>query len=91
MHRADQLHYHKTSIIPLEKCEQIIKVGSDSICTENVEGFSFIYGDRGNPLVANNVLYGIASWCDGPVQYPNVYTSVFANKEWIEENAVYPK
>jgi len=98
IHRADNLHYHETSIVPMDQCQEIYEesrfygyskrnIGNDFICTKNVEGFTFDYGDIGNPLVANNVLYGIASWTAGPKEYPNVYTKVFSHKRWIEDNS----
>lgn len=99
-HRASHSHYHKTRRNSQEHREEIRKniysyserdIGEDFICTENVEGFSFNYGDEGNPLVANNVLYGIVSWSYGPEEYPNVYTKVKSYKQWIEENAIAPK
>lgn len=65
--------------------------GKDFVCAENSEGFEFDNGDQGNPLVANNVLYGIASWSYGPKSYPTVYTRIYSHIKWIEDNAVAPK
>lgn len=91
---SEELHYHETSIVPTDECETIYRetnntqyeVRNENICTENVEGFSFSYGDQGNPLVANNILYGIASWNYGPKKYPNIYTKVNSYLPWIKEN-----
>lgn len=98
VHRADNLHYHETSVVPMNQCQAIYEeskyygykrqnLGNDFICTKNVDGFSFAYGDQGNPLVVNNILYGIASWTTGSTDYPNVYTKVFSHKNWIEDNS----
>lgn len=84
-HRADQLHYHETSIVPCGKNSKYHAVTDNLICTKNVDGFDLSYGGGGNPLVANGVLRGIASTSSGSV---NIYTSVFAHKKWIEDNAV---
>lgn len=97
MHRSDQLHYHETSVVPMDECKAIYEesrhyklnkenLGNGFICTKNVDGFDFTYSDEGNPLVANNILYGLASWAFGSKDYPNVYTKVYAHKQWIENN-----
>lgn len=96
VHRADHLHYHKTSVVSMDECMAIYEetkrsvskgdIGEDFICTQNVEEFTFEYGDRGNPLVAENVIYGIASWNFGSKDYPNVYTKVYSHKAWIQDN-----
>lgn len=73
----------------MEKCKKMVSyIGDDSICTKNHEGFTFNNGDGGNPLVLNNTLYGIASWCDGPVRFPSVYTNVFTHRRWIKDSAI---
>lgn len=61
-------------------------IGNDTICTENVEGFCFMYGDEGNPLVQDDVIYGIASWnYNNYKEFPNVYTKVTSHLNWIRE------
>lgn len=98
VHRADHLHYHETSVVPMDECKAIYEesksyvykngnLGDDFVCTKNVDGFDFTYGDGGNPLVADNVIYGVASWTHGSTDYPNVYTKVYSHKKWIEENS----
>lgn len=98
-HGSDTLHYHRTSVVPMDKCQQIYRdaklygfkegnLGPNFICTKNVEGFDFSYGDHGNPLVANGIWYGIASWTGGREQYPNVYTKVNSYSKWIQDNAI---
>lgn len=61
------MHHHKTSLIPANECIQMYTrayqmtgrtredIGNDTICTDNVEGFSFMYGDEGNPLVQDAI------------------------------------
>lgn len=50
--------------------------------------FSFLYdfqGDSGGALAANNQVIGIASWvipCGKG--YPDVYTKVYAYRDWIQ-------
>lgn len=96
--RSELMHYHETSLIPTDQCIQMYTkaytmtgraredIGNDTICTENVEGFSFMYGDEGNPLVQNGVIYGVASWNHNNYkEFPNVYTKVTANMEWIQD------
>lgn len=65
-----------------------VNLGNGFICTKNVEGFTFDYGDKGNPLVADNVIYGVASWTGGSKKYPNVYTKVYSHKKWIKDNSI---
>lgn len=92
------MHYHETSFIPADECIESYNkaynmlgrtredIGNDTICTENVEAFSFLYGDEGNPLVQNGILYGIASWnYDNYKEFPNVYTKVATHMKWIRE------
>lgn len=98
-HRANNLHYHRTSVVPMEECKAIYEesrtygykntnVGNASICIQNIESFDFTYGD---PLVADNIIYGIASWTGGSKDYPNVYTKVFSHRKWIQDNSILPE
>lgn len=90
-HRANHLHYHGTSIVPLDECKTTydeccnyvyskIDLGNSFICNQNIEGFTFAYGDEGNLLVGNNIMFSIASWTTGPKDYLNIYTNVFAQE-----------
>lgn len=93
MYKGDQLHYHNASIIPLDECAKASdksvyrNITADFICTTNNEGFTFTIGFDGNPLVANNILYGLASLNGGSEKLPHIYTKVFAHKKWIEDNS----
>lgn len=53
----------------------------DFICTETIEGYSFLDGYSGNSLVINNTLYGISV-----PNEPNVFANVFEYKKWIQDN-----
>lgn len=100
VYKGDLLHYHNTSVIPLDECIKLFdkspysptyNITEDFICTINNEGFSFNVGFEGNPLTANNILYGLASHNGGPTKHPNVYTKVFSYKKWIEDNSAVAK
>lgn len=43
-----------------------------------------MYGDEGNPLVQDDVIYGIASWnYNNNREFPNVYTKVTTHMNWM--------
>ncbi|XP_055301850.1 chymotrypsin-2-like [Sitodiplosis mosellana] len=100
VYKDDQLHYHKTSMIPMDECKNLYGKTfyrdrppyniTDIICTVNNQGYSFNPGCEGNPLVANNILYGLAT-TRGPEKLPNLYTKVFSHKKWIEDNSAVAK
>lgn len=67
---------------------RINEIGEKSICTTNEDGKGLCMGDHGNPLVIGNTLVGISSWfVECFSKYPNVYTNVYAHREWIQENS----
>lgn len=97
--RARTLRFDETTSITREMCISgyagVMKkhslfalanvIGPNVICTSNPREKGLCLGDRGNPLVANRTLVGIASWCiDCNSNYPNVYTKVFSYRKWIQ-------
>lgn len=64
-------------------------IGENVICTSNTLGKGLCYGDRGNPLVANDQLVGVASWyveCSSDL--PNIYTKVYPYLNWIQRETM---
>lgn len=61
-------------------------IGNDTIRTENVEEFNFMYGDEGNPLVQDDVIYRNVSWnYKNSKEFPNVYTKVTTHMNWMRD------
>lgn len=100
MARHSTLQYQETSTISLKSCIERYShvpnselypdaknLNSKFICTLNQPGKGLCIGDIGNPLVSNDELIGIASWCvECSSTFPNVYTNVYSHLDWINKN-----
>ncbi|XP_068629132.1 chymotrypsin-2-like [Battus philenor] len=73
------------------ECQNIYQlinpVYDTQICSLTKRGEGACHGDSGGPLVEDHKVVGIVSWGMPCARgYPDVYTRVFAFKNWIEEN-----
>ncbi|CAG9575509.1 unnamed protein product [Danaus chrysippus] len=89
----DKLQVIKLLSLSAEDCEDIYSkvdspdVDSTQICSFTKQGEGACHGDSGGPLVENNTVVGIVSWGMPCARgYPDVFTRVFAFKDWITEN-----
>lgn len=70
-----------------QEWQQVVgDLSDDIICTKNHIGSGSCIGDSGSPLVSNNTLIGLVSWCVSCVDgYPTVFTRVYPQLEWVKE------
>lgn len=74
--------------IDIDKWDRIpAKLNKFKLCTRNSVGSGSCYGDSGGPLVGhNNTLLGIISGSIGCSDgYPDIYTNVFYQRKWIND------
>ncbi|XP_026324114.1 chymotrypsin-2-like [Hyposmocoma kahamanoa] len=74
--------------LSVETCQGIYvainPVYDSQVCTLTRTGQGACYGDSGGPLVENKTIVGVVSWGMPCARgYPDVYTRVFAFKDWI--------
>lgn len=94
---AQTLLYEETTSLTMESCinkysdvsrkqyPEADYIRENVMCTSNGFGRGLCLGDRGNPLVKDDTLYGIASWCvECSSNYPNLYTKVYPYLDWIQ-------
>ncbi|NP_001166072.1 serine protease 135 precursor [Nasonia vitripennis] len=82
-----QLQKAQMRLLPSFECHKrlLSPITDKQVCALQREGVGSCMGDSGGPLAANGVLVGITSWgipCG--LGYPDVYTKVYAYKEFIE-------
>lgn len=87
MHFAHNMEMHESVTISQKSPEFSYKYTPDEsfICTQNERGKSICLHDSGNPLVHKNTLIGVASYnfyCSSA--YPDMYTKVFEQLDWIQ-------
>ncbi|XP_038209473.1 chymotrypsin-2-like, partial [Zerene cesonia] len=91
----DKLQMLAVQTIPIQQCKEIHRtqvriypVSTDKqVCTLKERGKGACFGDSGGPLAANDTLIGIVSWGSPCANgYPDVFTSVYAYRDWIENN-----
>ncbi|XP_028029741.1 chymotrypsin-2-like [Bombyx mandarina] len=76
--------------LSVELCQDIFvginPVFSTQICAMTKVGEGACHGDSGGPLVEGNTVVGVVSWGMPCARgYPDVYSRVFAFKDWILE------
>ncbi|XP_016836762.1 chymotrypsin-1 [Nasonia vitripennis] len=87
---AATLQKASMKLIPSSQCEQFLypqTLYSTQVCAIQAQkkGVGVCSGDSGGPLAADNEVIGIASWvvpCGKG--FPDVYTKVYAFKDWIK-------
>ncbi|XP_032516150.2 chymotrypsin-2-like [Danaus plexippus] len=89
----DKLQVIKLLSLSDEDCRDIYShvdgpdVDSTQICSFTKQGEGACHGDSGGPLVEKGKVVGIVSWGMPCARgYPDVFTRVFAYKDWIIEN-----
>lgn len=74
-----------------DECEDSIGFGYEHVlCVTSPAGEGICNGDAGAPAVSKNTLYGIGSFSIGTcaTQFPDVYCSLPAYKDWLAEKAL---
>lgn len=82
-----KLIYCETSFRSQEECEELHAkhhqfIANNFVCTQGASKLSSVK-QAGNPLVANNTLYGLSVH-----QTVDLFINVFAHKKWIQESIV---
>ncbi|XP_075990990.1 chymotrypsin-2-like [Anticarsia gemmatalis] len=86
-----QLQMINLTSLSVERCQDIYTsihpVYASQICSLTKSGEGACHGDSGGPLVEGNRVVGIVSWGMPCARgYPDVYTRVYAFKNWIQDN-----
>ncbi|CAH2100317.1 unnamed protein product [Euphydryas editha] len=88
----DKLQTINLTALSVDDCQKIYSgvvspsVQETQICSLTKRGEGACHGDSGGPLVEGDRVVGIVSWGMPCAKgYPDVYTRVFAFKNWIEE------
>ncbi|KAI8429519.1 hypothetical protein MSG28_000152 [Choristoneura fumiferana] len=76
--------------LSVEDCQRrfngINPVFDTQICSLTKEGEGACHGDSGGPLVEGSSVVGVVSWGMPCARgYPDVYTRVYAYRDWILE------
>ncbi|XP_026484833.2 chymotrypsin-2-like isoform X1 [Vanessa tameamea] len=88
----DNLQIIKLTALSVDDCQQIYsgitstEVHDTQICSLTKRGEGACHGDSGGPLVEGDRVVGIVSWGVPCAKgFPDVYSRVYAFKDWIEE------
>ncbi|XP_059060363.1 chymotrypsin-2-like [Achroia grisella] len=87
----NQLQMINLTALSTERCQSLMNkinpVYETQICSLTKSGEGACHGDSGGPLVEDGRIVGIVSWGMPCARgYPDVYTRVFAFKDWILDN-----